>query len=74
MRRYFNSEGYANYKEFDDRLCELYAEVEDKDLAGLLKVRNKMYALKRKYEETGRRFLDCEYAIMAINELIAESR
>ena len=74
MLRYYDSEGNINREAFNQRLEELHNEVEDKDLTGLVKIRNKLYALKRKHEESGRRFLDCEFEIEALNELIAESR
>ena len=72
--KYYNKEGCQNQEAFDERLAELHNSVEDQDLNGLLKIRTKLYNLKRKYEESGRRYLDCEYEIMAVNELIAESR
>ena len=74
MLKYYDSRGNMNREAFNQRLEELHNEVEDTDLAGLVKVRNKLYGLKRKYEESGRRFLDCEFEIEAINELIAEDR
>ena len=72
--RYYNSDGYMNLKAFDQRLEQLHNEVEDSDLKNLLKIRRKLYDLKRKYEESGRRSLECEAEIEALNELIAESR
>ena len=72
--KYYDREGYQNQEAFDERLAELHNSVEDQDLNGLLKIRTKLYNLKRKYEESGRRYLDCEYEIMAVNGLIAESR
>lgn len=72
--KYYNKEGYQNQKAFDERLEEIHNSVEDQDLNGLLNIRTKLYNLKRKYEESGRRYLDCEYEIIAVNELIAESR
>lgn len=72
--RYYNSDGYMNLKAFDQRLEQLHNEVEDSDLNNLLKIRRKLYDLKRKHEQSGRRFLECEAEIEALNELIAESR
>ena len=72
--KYYDREGYQNQKAFAERLEEIHNSVEDQDLNGLLKIRTKLYNLKRKYEESGRRYLDCEYEIMAVNELIAESK
>ena len=63
-----------NEEVFAKRLDEIHNEVDGADLKGLLLIRNKLYALKRKYEESGRRFLDCEYEILAINEIIAEGK
>ena len=74
MLRYYDSEGNMNIEAFYQRLDKLHNEVEDKDLAGLLKIRNKLRALKYKYEQSGQRFLDCEFEIEVINELIAEDR
>lgn len=63
-----------NKEVFTNRLAELHNEVDGADLNDLLSIRNKLYALKRKYEECGRRFLECEYEIIAINEIISEER
>ena len=72
--KYYDKEGYQNQKAFDEKLEEIHNSVEDQDLRGLLKIRAKLYRLKRKYEQSGRRYLDCEFEIEALNELIAESR
>lgn len=73
--RYYDKDGYKNEQAFKDRLEALHNEVLDgADLNELLKIRNKLYALKRKYEESGTRFLECEYEIIAVNEIIKESR
>lgn len=72
--RYYESDGTMNEELFTKRLEQIHNEVEDSDLNGLIKIRNKLYALKRKYEQCGRRFLDCEYEIIAINEIIAEEQ
>ena len=74
MLRYYDSEGYMNEEVFKQRLQQLHEEIDDKDLGDLLKIRNKLYALRRKYEESGQRFLECEAEIEALNELIEESR
>lgn len=74
MLRYYDAEGYMNKEVFEQRLQQLHEEVDDKELGDLLKIRNKLYALKRKYEESGSRFIECEYEIEALNELIEESR
>lgn len=74
MLRYYDAEGYMNKEAFEQRLQQLHEEIDDKELGGLLKIRNKLYALKYKYEESGRRFIECEAEIEAINELIAEDR
>lgn len=73
--RYYDKDGYKNEQAFKDRLQALHNEVESgADLNELLKIRNKLYALKRKYEESGTRFLECEFEIMAVNEIIQEDR
>ena len=72
--RYYDSEGNMNTEAFYQKLDELHNLVEDQDPKGLLKIRRKLYSLKRKYEQSGQRFLDCEFEIEAINELIAEDR
>lgn len=70
--RYYEPDGTINEEVFVKRLEQIHNEVEDKDLKGLLAIRNKLYALKRKYEQCGRRFLECEYEIIAVNEIIKE--
>lgn len=70
--RYYEPDGTMNEEVFAKRLAELHNEVDSADLNGLLSIRNKLYALKRKYEQCGRRFLDCEYEITALNEIIKE--
>lgn len=72
--KYYEPDGTMNEEAFAKRLDEIHNEVDGADLKGLLLIRNKLYALKRKYEESGRRFLDCEYEILAINEIIAEGK
>ncbi len=76
MRRYYDKEGNKNEEAFSSRLSEIHAEIENgiDDLSGLLKVRNKLYRLKSKYEECGLRYLECEYEILALNEIIQETR
>lgn len=73
--RYYDKDGYKNGQAFKDRLQALHNEVENgANLNELLKIRNKLYALKRKYEESGTRVLECEFEIMAVNEIIQELR
>lgn len=77
MERYYDKEGCMNKAFFDKKLKEIHDEIEFGnigDLTGLLRVRNKLYRLKRKYEECGRRYLECEAEILALNEIIAESK
>lgn len=75
MRKYYEPDGTMNEKIFAERLTEIHNEVDGvENLKGLLAIRNKLYRLKNKYEESGRRFLDCEYEIMALNEIIQEER
>lgn len=74
-RRYFSKEGYVNIFDFNDRLQELHDRVDGcSTVDGLLKIRRGLYDLKRKYEESGQRYLECEGEILAINEVIAECR
>lgn len=73
--RYYEFGGTMNEEVFDKRLAEIHNEVDGTDtLSGLHSIRNKLYRLKRKYECCGRRFLECEYEIMALNEIIEEER
>lgn len=73
--KYYESDGTMNESVFEKRLSEIHNSVDDvADLNGLLSIRNKLYALKRKYEQSGRRFLECEYEILALNEIIQEQR
>ncbi len=77
MEKYFDKEGNKNDALFDKRLKEIHDEIEFGnigDLAGLLRVRNKLYRLKHKHEECGTRFLDCEAEILALNGIIEETR
>ena len=76
MTRYYELDGAQNKEVFEKRLQQIHQEIENgiDDLKGLISVRNKLYRLKRKYEECGCRFLECEYEIMALNELIEEER
>ena len=73
-RQYFTNEGYINIFEFDYRLQELHDRVDGSTLPELLKIRRGLYDLKRKYEESGQRYLECEGEIIALNEIIAEAR
>ena len=73
-RRYFDKDGYVNIFDFNDRLQELHDSVDGATLPELLKIRRGLYALKRKYEESGSRYLECDGEILAINEVIAEAR
>lgn len=72
--KYYEKDGTINEEVFAKRLSEIHEEVDGADLNSLLSIRNKLYALKRKFEQCGRRFLDCEYEIIAVNEIIAECR
>ena len=72
--RYYKADYSRDEFNFNYRLQQLHNQVDGSDLSGLLKIRNALYRLKRKYEQSGQRFLDCEYEIMAINEVIAECR
>lgn len=72
--RYYEPDGTMNKEVFAKRLGELHNEVNGADLNSLLSIRNKLYALKSKYEKCGQRFLDCEYEIIAVNEIIAECK
>lgn len=73
--RYYDKDGYMNEQAFQERLEEIHSEIGDTpDLKGLLKIRSKLYRLKNKHEESGRRFVECEYEILALNEIIAETR
>ena len=72
--KYYDKDGNMNNQAFRERLDLLHNEVDGADLNTLLKIRNKLYHLKRKHEESGVRFLDCEYEIIAINEIIEEFR
>lgn len=77
MEKYFDKECNKNDALFDKKLKEIHDEIEFGDigdLAGLLRVRNKLYRLKRKYEECGTRFLDCGAEILALNGIIEETR
>ena len=73
-RQYYTGEGYINIFVFNDRLQELHDRVDGATLSDLLKIRRGLYDLKRKYEECGSRYLECEGEIIAINEIIAEAR
>ena len=73
--RYYEADGTINEKVFTERLTEIHNSIDGIDnLKELLCVRNKLYSLKRRYEECGRRYLECEYEILALNEIIAETR
>jgi len=74
MRRYYDNEGCMNKQAFLDRLEELHNRVDDKLLPDLLKIRNALYQLKYNHEKSGQRFLECEYEIEALNEIIQEDR
>lgn len=74
---YYEKDGHRNDFVFQYVLDKIHTEIVDGDIAdldGLLRVRNKLYRLKRKYEESGERFLKCEYEILALNEIIEEIR
>ena len=73
--RYYQAYGTINEDVFAKRLAEIHNSVDGiSDLNGLLSVRNKLYRLKRKYEECGQRYLECEYELLALNEIIEEER
>lgn len=73
--RYYKLDGTMNEEVFAKRLAEIHNEVDGTETSkGLISIRNKLYSLKRKYEECGRRFLECENEIMALNEIIEEER
>ena len=73
--RYYEVDGTMNKEAFTKKLAEIHSEIDGIDnLNGLLSVRNKLYRLKRKYEECGRRFLECEFEILALNEIIEETK
>ena len=74
MRKYYDAEDYLNESAFHERLEELHNKVDGATLTELLKIRRALYRLKYKYELCGRRYLDCEYEIIAINEIIQECR
>lgn len=77
MEKYFDKEGNKNDALFNKKLKEIHDEIEFGDIgdpAGLLRVRNKLYRLKRKYEKCGTRFLKCEAEILALNGIIEETR
>lgn len=74
---YYEKDGHRNDFVFQYVLEKIHKEIAEGDIAdldGLLRVRNKLYRLKRKHEESGERFLDCEYEIVALNEIIEETR
>lgn len=75
-KRYYQSDGSQDKEVFEQRLAEIHKEIEDgiPDLKGLLRVRNKLYRLKSKFEECGQRYLECEFEILALNEIIEETR
>lgn len=55
--RYYQADGKMNKEVFTKSLAEIHNEVDGADLNGLLSIRNKLYRLKRKYEECGQRYL-----------------
>lgn len=73
MRRYYIDD-CVNEQAFAERLSELHDRVDGSDLPALIRIRAQLYKLKEKYEESGRRFLECEYEIEALNEIISECR
>lgn len=73
-QKYYETDGTMNEEVFTQRLAELHEQVDGADLKDLLSIRNKLYALKRRYEECGRRFLECEYELLALNEIIEEEK
>lgn len=72
MNKYYDKDGCINEVAFQKRLEELDSRVDGSTLEELLKIRRQLYALKYKYEQSGSRYLDCEYAIIAINEVIVD--
>lgn len=73
--RYYQADGTMNKEVFTKRLAEIHNSVDGiSDLNELLSIRNKLYRLKRKYEECGQRYLECEYELLALNEIIEEQR
>ena len=74
-KHYYEADGTMNEGVFAKRLEEIHNSVDGiSDLTELLSIRSKLYRLKNKYEECGRRYLDCEYEILALNEIIAETK
>lgn len=73
--RYYEKDGTMIAKNFAIKLDEIDAQVGDcSTVKELISLRRKLYNLKRKHEESGQRYLACEYSIIAINEVIAEVR
>lgn len=74
-KAYYQPDGTRNDEVFASRLESIHNEVDGiGNLRGLLSIRNKLYKLKSKHEKSGCRFIDCEYEIMALNEIIEEMR
>ena len=73
--KYYDKDGNMNEQAFMIRLEQLHNEIDETHfLDGLLKIRSKLYRLKGKYERCGRRFVECEYEIIALNEIISAER
>ena len=73
---YYDKNGRMNDDKFKERLATIHNEIEQgvDNLNDLLKIRRKLYALKYKYEESGCYYLDCEAELIALNEIIEETR
>ena len=71
---YYSKNGEQNKELFHKRLEELESKVDGATLPELLKIRNALYRLKQKYEKSVKRFLDCEYTLIAINEVIKDCK
>lgn len=72
--RYYSKDGEQNEELFHQRLEELESKVDGATLPELLKIRSALHRLKQQYERSGKRFLDCEYTLIAVNEVIADCR
>lgn len=71
--KYYDKESNLNEEAFAQRLEQLdekvgYCETRKE----LLSIRSAYYSLKRRYEESGSRNLNIEFAIMAINGILQE--
>lgn len=75
MIRYYTKDCSKDMTVFNWKLEQLHNQVDGATLEELLKIRRKLYALKRKYEESGNGiFYECEVEIIAINEVISDCR